>query len=235
MAQELYFEDFHIGQKFQSAGSAKVSAEEIKEFGQKYDPQPFHLDEAAGEGSFFKGLAASGWLTAAIVMRLRVQSLKVFGGMIGAGVEEMRWTEPVRPGDTIRTEIEVVGVRKSTSRQELRHRPHHHPCVQSEQRRRPPLHRQLSGPAPLRSVVDDRRRAGHPQRLGRPHPRLELTSGEQFFAEIHIVVDEPPTPDVFLLRVLREPDGAFTATSDHGESILLADIARVARLPGIEY
>jgi acyl dehydratase len=114
--QELYFEDFHIGQKFDSIGTAKVTADEIKEFGARYDPQPFHLDEAAGEGSFFKGLAASGWLTAAIVMRLRVESIKVFGGMIGAGVEEMRWTEPVRPGDTIRTEIEVVGVRTSQSR-----------------------------------------------------------------------------------------------------------------------
>ena len=116
MSQELYFEDFHIGQIFHSVGAAKVTAEEIKEFGQKYDPQPFHLDEAAGEGSFFKGLAASGWLTAAIVMRLRVESLKVFGGMIGAGVEEMRWTLPVRPGDSIHTEIEVLGVRQSTSR-----------------------------------------------------------------------------------------------------------------------
>ena len=65
MAQELFFEDFYVGQTFLSVGSAKVTAEEIKEFGQKYDPQPFHLDEAAGEGSFFKGLAASGWLTAA--------------------------------------------------------------------------------------------------------------------------------------------------------------------------
>jgi acyl dehydratase len=119
MAQDLYYEDFYIGQKFHSAGTYKVTAEEIKEFGQKYDPQPFHLDEAAGEGSFFKGLAASGWLTAAVVMRLRVQSIKVFGGMIGAGVEEMRWTEPVRPGDTIRTEIEVVGVRKSSTRKDL--------------------------------------------------------------------------------------------------------------------
>lgn len=118
MPQELYFEDFQIGQLFHSIGSAKVTAEEIKEFGQKYDPQPFHLDEAAGEGSFFKGLAASGWLTAAIVMRLRVESLKVFGGMIGAGVDEMRWTEPVRPGDTIRTEIEVVAVRLSNSRKD---------------------------------------------------------------------------------------------------------------------
>jgi len=118
MPQELYFEDFYVSQKFHSAGTAKVTAEEIKEFGQKYDPQPFHLDEAAGEGSFFKGLAASGWLTAAIVMRLRVQSIKVFGGMIGAGVEEMRWTEPVRPGDTLRTEIEVVGVRQSSTRKD---------------------------------------------------------------------------------------------------------------------
>ena len=116
MSQELYFEDFYVGQRFHSLGQAKVTAEEIKEFGQKYDPQPFHLDEAAGENSFFKGLAASGWLTAAIVMRLRVQSITVAGGMIGAGVEEMRWTEPVRPGDTIRTEIEVLGVRHSMSR-----------------------------------------------------------------------------------------------------------------------
>ena len=115
---ELYFDDFYIGQTFHSAGTAKVTAEEIKEFGSRYDPQPFHLDEAAGEGSFFKGLAASGWLTAAIVMRLRVESIKVLGGMIGAGVEEMRWTEPVRPGDTLRTEIEVVGVRHSTSRKD---------------------------------------------------------------------------------------------------------------------
>ena len=118
MSQELYFEDFYVGQKMNSLGSVKVTAEEIKEFGQKYDPQPFHLDEAAGEGSFFKGLAALGWLTAAIVMRLRVQSITVAGGMIGAGVEEMRWTQPVRPGDYIRTEIEVIGVRQSNTRKD---------------------------------------------------------------------------------------------------------------------
>ena len=118
MSKEMYFEDFYVGQKMNSVGSAKVTAEEIKEFGKKYDPQPFHLDEAAGEGSFFKGLAASGWLTAAIVMRLRVQSITVAGGMIGAGVEEMRWTMPVRPGDTLRTEIEVLGARQSSSRHE---------------------------------------------------------------------------------------------------------------------
>jgi acyl dehydratase len=118
MPKELYFEDFHIGQRFDSIGTYKVTAAEIKEFGEKYDPQPFHLDEAAGEASFFKGLAASGWLTAAIVMRLRVLSIRVSGGMIGAGAEEMRWTEPVRPGDTLRTEIEVIGVRQSNSRKD---------------------------------------------------------------------------------------------------------------------
>jgi acyl dehydratase len=118
MPKELYFEDFHLGQRFDSVGSYKVTAAEIKEFGEKYDPQPFHLDEAAGEGSFFHGLAASGWLTAAIVMRLRVLSIHVAGGMIGAGAEQMRWTEPVRPGDTIRTEIEVVGIRYARKRKD---------------------------------------------------------------------------------------------------------------------
>ncbi len=116
MSEELYFEDFQPNQTFHSETSYRVTAEEIKEFGNKYDPQPFHLDEKAGESSFFKGLAASGWLTAAIVMRLRVQSIRVAGGMIGAGVEEIRWTEPVRPGDTLRTEAEIQGVRRSTSR-----------------------------------------------------------------------------------------------------------------------
>src|SRR5271154_852005 len=118
MAQEMYFEDFYPGQIFDSERSYRVTAKEIISFGEKYDPQPFHIDEAAGKVSFFSGLCASGWLTAAIVMRLRVESIKVAGGMIGAGVEEMRWTLPVRPGDSIRSEIEVVGVRHSNSRKD---------------------------------------------------------------------------------------------------------------------
>jgi len=119
MADELYFEDFQIGQKFESKGSVKVSAREITEFAEKYDPQPFHLDEAAGKSTFFKGQAASGWLTAAIVMRMRVETIRVHGGMIGAGVEEIRWTEPVRPGDSLHTETEVIGIRVSKKRPEL--------------------------------------------------------------------------------------------------------------------
>jgi len=116
LASELYFEDLHPGMKFNSVRTYKVTAEEIKEFAERYDPQPFHLDEDAGESSFFKGLAASGWLTAAIVMRLRVESIKIAGGMIGAGVEEIRWKQAVRPNDTLRTEAEILSVRHSTSR-----------------------------------------------------------------------------------------------------------------------
>jgi len=113
---DLYFEDLHPGLKFESSRSYRVTTEEIKEFAERYDPQPFHLDEAAGESSFFKGLAASGWLTAAIVMRLRVESIHIAGGMIGAGVEEIRWMQPVRPGDSLRTEAEILNVRLSNSR-----------------------------------------------------------------------------------------------------------------------
>jgi len=116
LPNELYYDDLQPGMKFNSIRTYKVTAEEIKEFAERYDPQPFHLDEAAGESSFFKGLAASGWLTAAIVMRLRVESIRVAGGMIGAGVEEIRWTQPVRPGDTLRTEAEILNTRLSASR-----------------------------------------------------------------------------------------------------------------------
>ena len=116
MPTELYFEDLYPGMKVNSSRSYKVTAEEIKQFAENYDPQPFHLDEAAGESSFFKGLAASGWLTSAIVMRLRVESIHVAGGMIGAGVEEMRWMQPVRPGDSLRTEAEIIETRLSNNR-----------------------------------------------------------------------------------------------------------------------
>jgi acyl dehydratase len=116
MSEEMYFEDFYPGQKFNSLRSYRVTAREIIDFGEKYDPQPFHIDEAAGKVSFFSGLAASGWLTAAIVMRLRVESINVKGGMIGAGVDEMRWTHPVRPEDRLRTESEILEVRRSASR-----------------------------------------------------------------------------------------------------------------------
>ena len=114
-----YFEDLEVGQKFRS-GAMEVTAEAIKAFAAEFDPQPFHLDEEAARGSLFKGLAASGWHTAAIVMRLLVESdLKLVGGTIGGGVEELRWPRPVRPGDVLRLEIEVVETRRSRTRPEL--------------------------------------------------------------------------------------------------------------------
>jgi acyl dehydratase len=116
LATELYFEDLYPGMKFDSDRSYEVTTEEIKEFATKYDPQPFHLDEVAAKDTFFNGLAASGWMTAAIAMRLRVQSTPIAGGMVGAGVEEVRFTQPVRPGDSLRIESEILGVRRSSSR-----------------------------------------------------------------------------------------------------------------------
>ena len=104
MATEHYLEDFSVGQIFQS-GTISVSADEIKAFASQFDPQPFHLDETAAKATFFGGLVASGWHTAALTMRLIVDSeLKIAGGSIGAGAEELRWPRPVRPGDTLRTE-----------------------------------------------------------------------------------------------------------------------------------
>lgn len=97
-----------------------MTAERIKSFGAEFDPQPFHLDEAAADKSFFAGLAASGWHTAAIVMRLIVESdLRPAGGTIGAGVEDLRWPRAVRPGDVLHVEGEVLELRPSRSRPEL--------------------------------------------------------------------------------------------------------------------
>src|SRR5271165_6080183 len=107
---ELYLEDFFVGQKFGS-GRLSVGADDIKAFAAAYDPQPFHLSEAAAQHSFFGGLAASGWHTAALTMRLIVTSdFKPAGGVIGAG-NEINWTRPVRPCDELHVESEVLEVR----------------------------------------------------------------------------------------------------------------------------
>ena len=111
-----YLEDFSPGQKFGS-GKLRVERERITSFAAEFDPQPFHLDEQAAENSLFKGLAASGWHTAALTMRLLVESeLKPAGGIIGAGFDEFRWPRPVRPGDELHLESEVLEVRASKSR-----------------------------------------------------------------------------------------------------------------------
>jgi acyl dehydratase len=113
---ERYLEDFVKGQTFGS-GRVRVSKEQIKAFAAEFDPQPFHLDETAAQNTFFKGLAASGWHTAAITMRLLVEGeLKPAGGVIGAGFDEFRWPKPVRPGDELHIESEVLEVRPSQSK-----------------------------------------------------------------------------------------------------------------------
>jgi acyl dehydratase len=111
-----YLEEFAPGQKFAS-GQLKVDRERINSFAAEFDPQPFHLNEEAARGQCFKGLAASGWHTAAMTMRLLVESkLKPVGGIVGVGFDEFRWPSPVRPDETLHLEIEVLEVRPSKSR-----------------------------------------------------------------------------------------------------------------------
>ena len=116
MTAPLYFEDLAVGQTF-GTGNVKVEPEEVKAFAAEFDPQPFHLDEGAARESPFGGLVASGWHTAALTMRLLVGGeLRVVGGLIGMGVEELSWPRPVRPGDVLRVESEVLGLRPSNSK-----------------------------------------------------------------------------------------------------------------------
>jgi acyl dehydratase len=112
----LYLEDLAVGQTFGS-GTIAVDPLRLKTFAAEFDPQPFHLDERAAGASLFGGLVASGWHTAALTMRLLVEGeFKVAGGLVGVGVEEIRWPRPVRPGDTLHVESEVLEVRPSNSR-----------------------------------------------------------------------------------------------------------------------
>src|SRR6266496_3812710 len=110
-----YLEDFAVGQTFRS-DRVRIDKEQIKTFAAEFDPQPFHLDEDAARDTIFRGLAASGWHTAALTMRLLVESeFHPAGGIVGAGFEELRWPVPVRPGDELRVESEVLEVRPSKS------------------------------------------------------------------------------------------------------------------------
>jgi acyl dehydratase len=115
---ERYLEDFAPGQIFGSA-RCRIEREQIVSFAAEFDPQPFHLDEDAARNTLFQGLAASGWHTAAVTMQLLVESeLRPAGGTIGAGFDEFRWPRPVRPGDELHLESEVIEVRPSKSRPE---------------------------------------------------------------------------------------------------------------------
>src|SRR4051812_9122651 len=106
-ARPMYYEDLAIGRVYRSA-AIEVTAEEITTFAARYDPQPFHLDAAAAKESVFGGLVASGWLTASLTMRLMVKSDFTFGsGVVGLGVESLRWPQPVRPGERLIATVEV--------------------------------------------------------------------------------------------------------------------------------
>jgi len=113
---ELYLDDLHVGDRFGS-DTIEVTEKSIIAFAREFDPQQFHLDASAAEQSIFKGLSASGWHTAAMSMRLFITGeLKIAGGSIGLGVDELRWPQPVRPGDVLRLETEILDVRASRSK-----------------------------------------------------------------------------------------------------------------------
>lgn len=110
----LYLEDLHVGQTFVSE-PVTLTTEQIKAFAREYDPQPFHLDEDAARDSLFGGLAASGWHTAALTMRMLVQAFPLAGGLVGAG-GETTWPRPTRPDDTLTVHVEVLEIMPSRTR-----------------------------------------------------------------------------------------------------------------------
>jgi acyl dehydratase len=110
----LYLEDLQVGQRFVS-DTYRIDEEQIRAFAQQFDPQPFHLDPESAKATFFEGLVASGWHTAAISMRLLVGGgLPIAGGIVGAG-GEITWSSPVRPGAVLHVESEIVALRPSRS------------------------------------------------------------------------------------------------------------------------
>jgi acyl dehydratase len=113
---KTFLEDLAPGQVFTSDARAVVDAASIKRFAGEYDRQPFHLDEAAARPTFFKELVASGWHTTAMTMQLIIETLPLSHGIIGSGVDELRWPRPVRPGDTLRLHCEIIDVQPSKLR-----------------------------------------------------------------------------------------------------------------------
>lgn len=110
----LYLDDVKVGDVFRS-GEHTLDEAQIVDFASQFDPQRFHLDAAAARDTIFRGLAASGWHTAGITMRLLVESMLLADGLIGAGVE-VSWPQPTRPGDTLRAETTILDIRPSRSK-----------------------------------------------------------------------------------------------------------------------
>lgn len=113
---KLYLEDLHVGQRFE-CGRHQLDAAQIKAFAREYDPQPFHLDEAAARDTFFGGLAASGWQVACLAMRMIAEHVPIAGGLIG-GAAELRWPQATRPGDILHVTSEIMEVTPSRSKPE---------------------------------------------------------------------------------------------------------------------
>lgn len=112
----LYFEDLQVGRRYPGRKTWTVDAEQIKAFATQFDPQPFHLDDTAARATLFGGLAASGWHTAALTMRLNIDGGPEFAaGTLGLGAD-INWLKPVRPGDTLSVETEILEVTPSNSR-----------------------------------------------------------------------------------------------------------------------
>lgn len=115
-----YFEDIRIGDRAEY-GELDVTAADIKRFAEKYDPQPFHLDEEAGKATHFGGLAASGWHTAAMTMKLLITGSggEHVASLGSPGFDDLRWRRPVRPGDRLRVTSEAIDKKPSESRPEM--------------------------------------------------------------------------------------------------------------------
>jgi acyl dehydratase len=111
----MYFEEFNVGDKF-SSGGVTFTESEIVRFALQYDPQPFHIDVEAAGNSQFKGLIASGFQTLALVFRMYIQEGMLKQGMGSPGMDELRWLLPVRPGDTLHMEVEVLSTKASSSK-----------------------------------------------------------------------------------------------------------------------
>ena len=115
MSEKLYLDDLYVGQKFVS-GDYALDEAQIIAYAKQFDPQVFHLDPEAAKHTFFQGLAASGWHTASISMRLVTESIPLADGVIGGGMEELAWPQPTRPDDVLHVESEIVEIIPSQSK-----------------------------------------------------------------------------------------------------------------------
>ncbi len=118
----LYYEDLVVGEKSRSPMTYKVTREEVIDFASKYDPQPFHLSDEEAAKTFFGKISASGWHTAAMAMRMMVESMREGeprASLGSPGIDELKWIKPVYPGDALTTESELISKRRSKSRPDM--------------------------------------------------------------------------------------------------------------------